>query len=42
MAPVLIALDAQVTVVGLHGERIFPLYKLYTQDGKRPHDYCEI
>jgi 4-hydroxybenzoyl-CoA reductase subunit beta len=36
MAPVLIALDAQVTVVGLHGERIFPLYKLYTQDGKRP------
>jgi len=36
MAPVLIALDAQVKVVGPHGERIFPLSKLYTQDGKRP------
>ena len=35
-APVLIALDAQVKVVGLRGERIFPLHKLYTQDGKRP------
>jgi 4-hydroxybenzoyl-CoA reductase subunit beta len=36
MAPVLIALDAQVRVIGPRGERIFPLRKLYTQDGKRP------
>lgn len=36
VAPVLIGLDAQVKVVGLYGERIFPLHKLYTQDGKRP------
>jgi 4-hydroxybenzoyl-CoA reductase subunit beta len=36
MAPVLIALDAQVRVVGPNGERIFPLRKLYTQDGKKP------
>lgn len=36
MAPVLIALDAQVKVVGLHGERAFPLHKLYNQGGKKP------
>jgi 4-hydroxybenzoyl-CoA reductase subunit beta len=36
MAPVLIALEAQVRVVGPSGERVFPLNKLYTQDGKRP------
>lgn len=36
MAPVLIALDAQVKVVGPHGERLLSLHKLYTQDGKRP------
>ena len=36
MAPVLIALDAQVKTVGPNGERVFPLSKLYTQDGKKP------
>ena len=36
MAPALIALDAQVRVVGPNGERVFPLSKLYTHDGKRP------
>jgi CO/xanthine dehydrogenase FAD-binding subunit len=36
MAPTLIALNAQVRVVGPNGERVFPLGKLYTQDGKRP------
>jgi xanthine dehydrogenase YagS FAD-binding subunit len=36
MAPVLIALDAQARVVGPNGERVFPLGKLYTQDGKKP------
>ena len=36
MAPVLIALDAQVRVVGSNGERVFPLSKLYTQEGKKP------
>jgi 4-hydroxybenzoyl-CoA reductase subunit beta len=36
MAPVLIALDAQVRVVGPNGERVLPLGKLYTSDGKRP------
>ena len=36
MAPVLIALDAQVRVVGPNGERVLPLHKLYTSDGKRP------
>jgi len=36
VAPVLIALDAQVRVVGPDGERVFSLHKLYTQDGKRP------
>jgi 4-hydroxybenzoyl-CoA reductase subunit beta len=36
MAPVLIALDAQVRTVGPNGERVFPLRKLYNQDGKKP------
>jgi len=36
MAPVLIALEAQLRVVGPSGERVFPLDKLYTRDGKRP------
>jgi len=36
MAPVLIALGAQVRVASPNGERVFPLSKLYTQDGKRP------
>ena len=36
MAPVLIALGAQVTVAGPEGERTFPLKKLYTQNGKKP------
>jgi CO/xanthine dehydrogenase FAD-binding subunit len=36
MAPVLIVLDAQVRVVGSNGERVFPLSKLYAQDGKKP------
>ena len=36
MAPVLIALEAKVRVVGLNGERVLPLNKLYTEDGKKP------
>ena len=36
MAPVLIALDAQVRVASPKGERVFPLSKLYTHDGKKP------
>jgi 4-hydroxybenzoyl-CoA reductase subunit beta len=36
MAPVLIALNAQIKVVGPKGERSFPLKKLYTGDGKKP------
>jgi 4-hydroxybenzoyl-CoA reductase subunit beta len=36
MAPVLIALEAQVKTVSPNGERVFPLRKLYTQDGKKP------
>lgn len=36
MAPVLIALDAQIKVVGPEGERSSPLKKLYTGDGKKP------
>jgi len=35
MAPVLIALDAQIKVAGRAGERSFPLKKLYTQEGKK-------
>lgn len=36
MAPVLIALNAQIKVLGPEGERAFPLKKLYTQNGNRP------
>jgi len=36
MAPVLIALNAEIKVVGPEGERSFPLKKLYTGDGKKP------
>jgi CO/xanthine dehydrogenase FAD-binding subunit len=36
MAPVLIALEAQVRVVGPNGERVLSLSKLYSRDGKRP------
>jgi len=36
MAPILIALGAKVKVVGPQGERIFPLKRLYTQNGKKP------
>jgi len=36
MAPVLIALDAQVRVASPKGERVLPLSKLYTHDGKKP------
>jgi len=36
VAPVLIALNSQIKVSGPSGERIFPLKKLYTLDGKRP------
>ena len=36
VAPVLIALNSQIKVSGPSGERIFPLKKLYTQDGKKP------
>ena len=36
MAPVLIALEAKVRVVGPNGERVLPLNKLYTEDGKKP------
>mgnify|MGYP002260236130 CR=1 FL=1 len=35
MAPVLIALDAQVKLAGPAGERSLPLKKLYTQEGKK-------
>jgi CO/xanthine dehydrogenase FAD-binding subunit len=36
LAPVLIALDSQVKVAGPNGDRVFPLKRLYTQDGKKP------
>ena len=36
LAPVLIALDAQIRVTGPDGERAFPLKKLYRQNGKKP------
>ena len=36
MAPVLIAMDAQISVVGPDGERTLPLRKLYTHKGKKP------
>jgi 4-hydroxybenzoyl-CoA reductase subunit beta len=36
LAPVLIALDAQIKVSGTDGERCFPLFKFYTHHGKKP------
>ncbi len=36
LAPVLIALDAQVKIAGLEAERSLPLKKLYTHNGKKP------
>jgi CO/xanthine dehydrogenase FAD-binding subunit len=36
MAPVLIALDSLIKVVGPDGERSFSLKRLYTQNGKTP------
>jgi 4-hydroxybenzoyl-CoA reductase beta subunit len=36
MAPVFIAMDAQITVKGPGGERVFALKKLFTQNGKKP------
>jgi 4-hydroxybenzoyl-CoA reductase beta subunit len=36
LAPVLIALDAQVQIIGPDGDRSFPLKKLYTHKGKKP------
>ncbi|MDI6765056.1 MAG: FAD binding domain-containing protein [Thermodesulfobacteriota bacterium] len=36
LAPVLIALDAQIKILGPEGERSLPLKKLYTHNGKKP------
>jgi len=36
LAPVLIALEADVKVMGPEGERRFPLKKIFKQDGKKP------
>jgi 4-hydroxybenzoyl-CoA reductase subunit beta len=36
LAPVLIALDASVEVVGVSGVRVLPLAELYVDDGRRP------
>jgi len=36
LAPVLIALDSRVRVLGPNGERIFPLKRLYTRNGEKP------
>jgi len=36
LAPVLMALDARVRLLGRDGERLIPLKKLYTQNGKKP------
>jgi 4-hydroxybenzoyl-CoA reductase subunit beta len=36
MAPVLIAMDARMRVLGPGGERVVPLQKLYTQNGNKP------
>lgn len=36
MAPVLIAMDAQIKIVGPVGERNISLKRLYTQNGKKP------
>jgi 4-hydroxybenzoyl-CoA reductase subunit beta len=35
-APAMMALDAQVKLVGSHGERILPVSKIFTGDGKEP------
>jgi 4-hydroxybenzoyl-CoA reductase subunit beta len=36
LAPVLLALDAKVRITSLKGERLLPLKRLYTQNGKKP------
>jgi 4-hydroxybenzoyl-CoA reductase subunit beta len=36
VAPVIIALDGRVKITGRDGERILPLKKLYTRNGKKP------
>ena len=36
LAPVLMALDARARLLGQDGERLIPLKKLYTQNGKKP------
>ena len=36
LAPVLIALDAQIKILGPEEERFLPLKKLYTHNGKKP------
>jgi 4-hydroxybenzoyl-CoA reductase subunit beta len=36
LAPVIIALDGRVKITGRDGERILPLKKLYTRNGKKP------
>lgn len=36
LAPVLVALDAQIKVVSPNEKRTFPLIQLYTQEGKEP------
>jgi len=36
LAPVLMALDARIEVIGPDGGRVFPLKRLYTQDGQKP------
>ncbi|MDD4169577.1 MAG: xanthine dehydrogenase family protein subunit M [Desulfotomaculaceae bacterium] len=37
VAPVLIALQAEIKLVGSQGERILPLEQFYTGDGRRPN-----
>jgi 4-hydroxybenzoyl-CoA reductase subunit beta len=36
LAPVLMALDGRVRLLGQDGERLIPLKRLYTQNGKKP------
>jgi len=36
MAPVLMALDSRIKIIGPEGERVLPLKKLYTGNGKKP------
>ncbi|NWF91476.1 MAG: FAD binding domain-containing protein [Syntrophaceae bacterium] len=36
LAPVLMALDSRIKILGPHGERALPLKRLFTRDGKRP------